>query len=177
MKADLFGILWSTAAIAIVQGAAAKEYPVGVPQQKFGMEISAVYLQPIEMDPPGIMREASQSDIHLEADIRAAKDNKNGFAQGDFIPYLAVTYELINSTTGETQKGELMPMAASDGPHYGDNIKLTGLGKYRLILTVAPPKQNFGRHIDKETGVAPWPGDFTADYEFTYAGIGKKGGY
>ncbi|MGA7658320.1 MAG: iron transporter, partial [Methylocella sp.] len=32
--------------------AEAKEYPVGAPQEKNGLEISAVYLQPIEMDPP-----------------------------------------------------------------------------------------------------------------------------
>ena len=74
-----------------------------------------------------------------------------------------------------------MPMVASDGPHYGDNVKLMGPGKYTLVLTVLPPSQNpqahFGRHVDKETGVAPWFKPFTASYDFTYAGTGKKGGY
>ena len=55
----------------------------GGPQTKSGMEIAAVYLQSIEMDPPGVMRPAAESDVHLESDIKAAKDNKNGFAQGD----------------------------------------------------------------------------------------------
>src|SRR4051794_1380549 len=59
----------------------AKEYPVGKPQSQGGMEVDAVYLQPIEMDPPGMMRDAKDSDVHLEADIKASKDNKNGFAR------------------------------------------------------------------------------------------------
>jgi periplasmic iron binding protein len=53
--------------------AEAKEYPIGTPQEKNGMEIGAVYLQPIEMDPPGVMRPAAESDVHLESDIKAAK--------------------------------------------------------------------------------------------------------
>lgn len=74
-----------------------------------------------------------------------------------------------------------MPMVANDGPHYGDNLKLAGPGKYRLTLTVSPPSANphshFGRHVDKETGVGAWFAPFSADYEFIYAGTGKKGGY
>jgi len=31
--------------------------------------------------------------------------------------------------------------------------------------------------VDKETGVAPWPQPFSVEYEFTFAGVGKKGGY
>jgi uncharacterized protein involved in high-affinity Fe2+ transport len=170
------------AGVVFFRGAAtAKEYPIGAPQTKSGMEIAAVYLQPIEMDPPGVMRSAKDSDLHLESDIKAAKDNKNGFAQGDWIPYLAVDYELSKLDGNETRKGEFMPMVANDGPHYGDNVKMMGPGKYRLTLTIAPPSENqhahFGRHVDKETGVAPWFKSFAVEYEFTYAGIGKKGAY
>src|SRR5947209_14160504 len=82
------------AAALLTTPLAAKEYPIGKPQMKGGMEVAAVYLQPIEMDPPDVMRAAKDSDVHLEADIKAAKDNKNGFAEGDWIPYLAVSYEL-----------------------------------------------------------------------------------
>ena len=170
------------AGVVFCGGAAvAKEYPIGTPQTKNGMEIAAVYLQPIEMEPPGVMRPAAESDVHLESDIKAAKDNKNGFAQGDWIPYLAVAYELTKLDDKQTQKGEFMPMVANDGPHYGENVKLMGPGKYKLILTIAPPDQNphahFGCHVDKETGVAPWFKTFAVEYEFTYAGIGKKGAY
>ncbi len=144
------------------------------------MTIGAVYLQPIEMEPEGMMRAAADSDIHLEADIHAAKGNPNGFAEGDWMPYLVVTYELTKEG-GQTQKGDLMPMVANDGPHYGDNVKLQGPGKYKMKLTIAPPSADphamFGRHVDKETGVGPWFKPFTLDYEFVFAGTGKKGAY
>jgi uncharacterized protein involved in high-affinity Fe2+ transport len=167
------------AAIATV--ATAKEYPIGKPQTASGMEIAAVYLQPIEMDPPGMMRDAAQSDVHLEADIKATKDNVNGFADGEWVPALVVTYELTKVEGGPTVSGSLMPMVANDGPHYGDNVKLAGPGKYRLKLLVKPPgadpHAHFGRHVDKETGVAPWFSPVEVSYEFTFAGTGKKGAY
>ncbi len=163
---------------ALTSSSMAKEYPVGTPQTVAGMEIGAVYLQPIEMAPPGMMHDAKDSDVHLEADIKAAKGNPNGFAQGDWIPYLSVDFELTK-VGGATQKGVFMPMVANDGPHYGENVKMAGPGKYVLKLTVKPPGEHthFGRHIDKETGVAEWFKPFTTEYEFTYAGAGKKGAY
>jgi len=163
--------------------AAAKEYPIGKPHnaEAAGMEVAAVYLQPIEMEPPGMMREAKDSDIHLEADIKALKGNKNGYAEGDWIGYLKITYELTKAGETESIKGDAMPMVASDGPHYGDNVKLHGSGKYKLRFTIAPPGEgehaHFGRHVDKETGVGPWFKPFTVEYDFTYAGTGKKGAY
>ena len=46
---------------------------------------------------------------------------------------------------------------------------------------MAPPgghhQHAFGRHTDKETGVAAWFEPCELTYRFTYAGIGKKGGY
>jgi periplasmic iron binding protein len=170
-----------SAIIGLAATAIAKEYPIGKAQMAAGMEIGAVYLQPIEMEPAGMMRDVKDSDIHLEADIKAAKDNKNGYAQGDWVGYLRVTYELTKAGDDHVLKGELMPMVANDGPHYGDNVKLLGPGKYKLRLTVAPPSANpdahFGRHVDKETGVAPWFDTFSVEYDFTFAGTGKKGAY
>jgi len=159
----------------------ALETPIGKPQVQAGMEIAAVYLQPVPMEPAEMMKAVAESDIHLEADIHAESDNHNGFPDGAWIPYLGVTYEITKQ--GGTQKftGELMPMVANDGPHYGDNVKLSGPGKYVLKLSIAPPgaspQSHFGRHTDKETGVGPWFKPFTVQYDFTYAGIGKKGGY
>jgi periplasmic iron binding protein len=161
--------------------ARALEVPIGKPQVRAGMEVAAVYLQPVTMEPEGMMRRAAESDIHLEADIHAQEKNPNGFADGAWVPYLGVTYELAKE--GSTQKltGTLMPMVASDGPHYGDNVKLAGPGKYTLKLRIVPPGAqhgaHFGRHADKETGVAPWFKPFEVEYTFAYAGIGKKGGY
>ncbi|GHT87485.1 membrane protein [Betaproteobacteria bacterium] len=161
--------------------ALALEYPIGTPQQKEGMEIVAVYLQPIEMEPEGMMAKAAESDIHIEADIHALASNVNGFEEGAWIPYLTIKYEITKVDAEFKITGEFMPMVANDGPHYGDNLKLAGPGKYRVKYTILPPSEtphvHFGRHTDRATGVRPWFKPFTVDYEFTYVGIGKKGGY
>ena len=154
---------------------------VGEPQFGGGLEVVAVYLQPIEMDPPGMMRAAAESDVHLEADIHALADNPNGLAEGEWAPYLLVRYRLAKEGSSAEISGEMMPMVASDGPHYGDNIKLDGPGRYRLTLTVLPPSADpaghFGRHTDRETGVNDWFAPFDLTYDFVFAGVGKKGSY
>ena len=171
----------AVAAASAAFAATAAEYPISKQAIRGGMEIGTVYLQPITMDPEGMMRKASDSDIHLEADIHAVKNNPTGFAEGDWMPYLQVHYVLTKPGSNYSQKGDLMAMVANDGPHYGDNVKLAGPGKYHLKLIVEPPMQTghmaFGRHIDKETGVGPWFKPFTLEYDFPFAGIGKKGGY
>jgi len=165
---------WPIASLAL-------EYPIGKPQQRAGMEIAAVYLQPVAMEPEGMMRNASESDVHMEADIHALANNTNGFAEGAWIPYLQVRYEIQKLNGSAKISGDFMPMVASDGPHYGDNIKLAGPGRYRVKYTISPPGAqggaHFGRHVDRQTGVRPWFKPFEVEYEFTYAGIGKKGGY
>ena len=170
--------------LLVMQPAAALEYPAGEPAKRFGMEIAAVYLQPVDMAPQGMMRAARQSDIHLEADIRALAHNPNGFAEGDWIPYLGVHYELVNRSTHTRISGDLLPMVANDGPHYGDNVKLKGPGKYHLKYTIYPPLaeenpdgRHFGYHTDRLTGVRPWFKAFTVEFDFVYAGVGKRGGY
>lgn len=169
----------AVAGLVAVSSASALEYPIGKPQIKDGMEVSAVYLQPVPMEPAGMMRAVRDSDIHLEADIRAQSDNANGFADGAWMPYLDVRYQIVKQGSAQPLQGALMPMVANDGPHYGDNVKLQGPGKYRLTLTVSPPgaASHFGRHTDKETGVAPWFKPFSLEYDFTFTGLGKKGGY
>ncbi|MCJ2121518.1 iron transporter [Methylobacterium sp. J-077] len=175
--------LAACALVATAGAALAKEVPIGPHVTQNGLEVAAVYLQPIEMDPPGMMRAAAQSDLHLETDIRAAKDNRNGFAEGDWVPALDVRFEAVkldgDKPTDQKVSGALMPMVANDGPHYGDNVKLFGPGRYRLKVTVAPPGKDshFGRHVDKETGVGPWFEPFDVTQDFTFAGIGKKGAY
>ncbi|MFA7438697.1 iron transporter, partial [Castellaniella sp.] len=63
----------------------------------------------------------------------------------------------------------------------GDNVKLEGPGKYQLTLVIGSPataaNHLFGRHVDKETGVAPWFETFEVQRDFVFAGTGKKGGY
>ena len=172
---------WIAVALCLFSGVAlAKEIPIGKHAVQQGLDVGAVYLQPIEMEPAGMMRKAADSDIHLEADIKATKDNRNGMADGDWVPALEVRYELTKlDGTPEPIRGTMMAMVANDGPHYGDNVKLAGPGKYRLKLTISPPGPNshFGRHVDKETGVGEWFKPFDVTQEFTFAGTGKKGAY
>ena len=173
----LFLPLASLLAASLVQ---AREYPVGEPQQCAGMEVGAVYLQPIEMDPPGMMRPTAESDVHLEADISALENNPYGFQEGSFVPYLNISYRLRKVGSEQELRGDFHAMVANDGPHYGDNLKLLGPGQYQLDYLISAPGGShtmFGRHTDKETGVAPWFAPCELSYRFTYVGIGKKGGY
>jgi uncharacterized protein involved in high-affinity Fe2+ transport len=169
----------SLALLLLAPLAHAKEYPIGEPQLCPGLEVGAVYLQPIEMEPAGMMRATADSDVHLEADIRATADNRLGFQEGSFVPYLNVSFNLRRAGAPDEINGDFHAMVANDGPHYGNNVKLAGPGKYRLTFTVLPPNghASLGRHTDKETGVAPWFERCELHYEFIYAGIGKKGGY
>jgi uncharacterized protein involved in high-affinity Fe2+ transport len=90
-----------------------------------------VYLQPIEMDPPGMMRPAVDSDVHLESDISALPNNSNGFQEGSFVPYLNVSFTLRKDGSDKALSGDFHAMVANDRPHYGDNLKLSGPGKYQ----------------------------------------------
>ncbi|MBW7923850.1 MAG: iron transporter [Burkholderiaceae bacterium] len=182
--AALAGPLLLSPLLLFASTASALEYPIGSPRNAAGMEIGAVYLQPIDMEPEGHMRKAADSDLHLEADIHALSTNVNGFPEGAWIPFLLVRYEITKAGSSETIRGDMMPMVASDGPHYGDNVKLLGPGKYHVKYTVFPPNapenalgMHFGRHTDRATGVRPWFRPFELEWDFTYAGIGKKGGY
>jgi len=162
------------AALTVPVGAA--EVPIGAAVEKNGMEIGAVYLQPVVMAPmlPG-MRPA---DVHLEADIHALKGNPNGFGPGDWVPYLGIVYRVAKEGSAWVASGAFMPMVAADGPHYGANVKLDGPGRYKLTFHIAPPPyQGFYRHTDEETGVAPWWAPFDVEWEFVFAGTGKKGSY
>ncbi len=164
--------------VLIPSMALADDVQIGKATQKNGMEIAAVYIQPVKMEPEHSTT-SDKADIHLEADIAALKDNPHGFAEGSWVPYLNIRYQITQEKTGWKKEGVLMPMVASDGPHYGDNVALNGAGNYTLIFSFTPPEgHSFMRHVDKETGVAPWWEPFTLNYDFAWIGsTGKKGGY
>lgn len=149
-----------------------REYPIGEPIEIEGMNIAAVYLQPVTMEPAqkaGLA--ADKSDVHLEADISALENNALGFGAGEFVPYLTVKFKLVNKDTGETQEGSFMPMNAGDGSHYGANIKMMGAGNYALTYIIdSPEKQDFLIHTDKATGVPGkyWKKAIEAAYEFSF---------
>ena len=142
-----------------------------------GMDIAAVYIQPVMMQPmlPGMDKHA---DIHLEADISATADNIHGFSAGDWMPYLTITYAISKVDGDWKTVGTFMPMAAADGPHYASNIKLDGAGKYHLSYHIEPAtRAGFYRHTDKETGIPEWWAPIDLEWDFVFAGFGKKGGY
>lgn len=170
---------------ALVSTAMAKEHPMGPAQEVEGMEIASVYLQPITMDMP-IGLAADQADAHIELDLHATMDNKNALAEGWWVPYLSISYDLekINNRTKKvlsSQSGEMMPMLASDGPHYGANVKLMGPGLYRIKYHIDPPSSksasHLPRHIDKETAAPEWFAPIDLEWQFPWAGPGEKGSY
>lgn len=157
------------------------------------LNVGAVYLQPITMAPADMMLPRKQADIHLEVDIHAKQHLKaRGFAPGDWLPNAIVNYSIQKigdakplpcggmSHMHEMHTNcQLMPMAASDGVHYGDNIKLDGLGFY-IVTIEAHSDPHFGWHTDTESKVlgtefVDW--HFTQRYLFKWTGIGKIGGY
>lgn len=155
----------------------AAEVAIGNPVEKNGMNVAAVYLQSVKMAPmlPGMDK---PTDIHLEADIHAVRGNEQGFRDEAWIPYLTITYHIEKVGSEWKTTGAFMPMCANDGPHYGDNVKLDGPGKYRLTYEIMPPAYNgFFHHVDKETGTKEWWEPFQVTWDFAYVGVGKKGGY
>lgn len=119
-----------------------------------------------------------EGDIHLEAAVMATDDNDWGFPRGAWVPYLRIHYSVTKTGDDYATEGVLIPMAANDGPHYGNNVKLDGPGKYTLQLRVSPPDGSvFMRHFDRETGVDSWWETFAIERQFTFIGVGKKGGY
>jgi uncharacterized protein involved in high-affinity Fe2+ transport len=98
------------------------------------------------------MPPASDSDMHFEIDIKTTEKAKEiGFAADQFLPYLKITPKLTEKNTGEVvELGTLMPMIASDGPHYGNNISLKP-GLYTVELTIQSPADDFMLHTGKDT--------------------------
>lgn len=158
------------------------------------LSVGTVYLQAINMAPTGMMRARDKSDIHLEMDLHAKANLKSrGFAPGDWLPNAQVTYTIqkvgSNSpltcgtdkvTNKPITKCKLMAMVASDGAHYGDNVKLDGPGFYVATFDAHTNPMQFGWHTDTDSKVlgteyVDWK--FKQSYVFKYSGIGKKGGY
>jgi uncharacterized protein involved in high-affinity Fe2+ transport len=62
-------------------------------------------------------------------------------------------------------------MNASDGPHYGANLKLDGAGTYKVKFIIRSPEdQGFLLHVDQETGVPGrfWNQPLVAEWDFDF---------
>lgn len=150
------GSMSGSAASAAAPGDAAgfTEYPIFEDEKVAFLNVSAVYFQPVPMS-PGQEQIDKENEIHLEADI-SALENKLGYGTGDWVPYLTIDYLVSDKDGKEVSKGTFMPMSASDGPHYGANIKMGESGSYKLKFTIhSPAEKGYLIHSDSETG----PGD------------------
>lgn len=145
-------------AAADAAGAGFEEFPIWEDEELGNlMNVNGVYFQPVPMSDGNNYEDFN---LHFEADI-SALENTLGYGVGDWIPYLTVDYEIINSKGESAAKGTFMPMSASDGPHYGANIKLADADTYSVKLTVhSPAENNYLLHLDGETG----PGGTWDDY-------------
>jgi uncharacterized protein involved in high-affinity Fe2+ transport len=177
MRKRFTGLFMGLSALALAFPALAAEHGIGKPLVTDGMIMRPVYLQSVEMAPvmPGLNK---NTDVHLELDIHADKNNKQGFDPGAWIPYLTVSYVITKQGSDWMNFGSLMAMVANDGPHYGANVALDGPGKYHVSFKILPPPyQAFYRHTTKDTGVPAWWSPIRHSWDFTYVGVGKKGGY
>lgn len=157
-------------ALVSVPAGAVQEFYVGEPVVKDGMQIVPNYLTGVEMDRMPQGAGMGKDSVHLEADVHATKDEKHGFAEDAWIPYLDIHYELTKDGDRTYKKtGILFPMIAKDGPHYANNADMAGPGTYHLTYTIWPPTSHgFMRHVDKASGVPEWWKPITANWTFTY---------
>ena len=139
------------AAPAPGEDAGFEEQPLGDDVTVGPLKVGGVYFQPVDMEPE-VGTPAADSSMHLEADIHAVKDNNLGFGTGDFVPGLTVDYTIADKSGNVVQQGTLMPMNASDGPHYGLNLPKLDAGTYDVTFTIKPPS-GWLLHTDKTTGV------------------------
>lgn len=154
-----------------VTAAQAREYPIGGPVQAHDMEIASSYLTDVMVMPmpAGMIDNTKPDTIHLETDVHATADNVWGYPDGAWVPYLDIGYVLTKDGTPWKAEGKMHFMTAKDGPHYADNVKMDGAGRYTVVLTYSSPEQNgFLHHVDKETGTPGFWQPFTEKFNFAY---------
>ena len=147
----------AVAAPAPGEEAGFEEFPIGDDIEVGPLNVGGVYFQPVDMEPAGMGLAAADSDMHIEADI-SALENDLGYGKGDFVPALTVNYTITHvdgAKKGQVaSSGTFMPMNASDGPHYGANIKLPEAGTYKVRFEIHSPEENgYFLHTDAATGV------------------------
>ena len=157
--------LFSIVAVA----AHAKEYYVGGPDYKGDMEIVSSYLLGVQMSPMPPDMPMGPGVIHLEVDLHATANNRWGYPDQAWIPYVKISYALTKEGTNWSHNGVLLPMSANDGPHYADSLAMDGPGRYHVLYTFEPPSVNgYYRHTDAATGIPPWWKPFKENFSFGY---------
>ncbi len=126
------------------------EIPIFEDEEVGFMNVSAVYFQPVPMTNGN--EDIENFNLHLECDVSALQ-NDLGYGTGDWVPYLTVDYKVTGTDGTDAASGTFMVMSASDGPHYGANIKLDKADTYTLTFTFHSPEENgYLIHTDAETG-------------------------
>ena len=127
------------------------EYPIFEDEEIGFLNVSAVYFQPVPMSEGN--ENIEDFDIHLECDV-SALENDLGYGLGDWVPYLTVDYVVTSETDSSVAaEGTFMVMSASDGPHYGANIKLDKADTYKVKFIFHSPGENgYLIHLDGTTG-------------------------
>lgn len=142
------------------------EYPIFEDEEVGFMNVSAVYFQPVPMTNGN--ENIEDFNIHLECDVSALQ-NDLGYGTGDWVPYLTVDYKVVGSDSSTAAEGTFMVMSASDGPHYGANIKLDKADTYSVTFTFHSPEENgYLIHTDAETGPGGTFDEFFADGNLSY---------
>lgn len=170
MKLPAVTILAATGVLVLATSAEAREYPIGGPVYAHDMEIASSYLVGVKMAPMPPGAAMGEDTVHLETDVHATADNQWGFSDGEWIPYLTISYELTKKGDANyRQVGTMRAMTARDGAHYANNVKMDGPGTYTVVLNYVSPQSNgFLHHVDKETGVPAWWGPFSETFTFDY---------
>ena len=106
---------------------------------------------------------------HLACQVRARGGNVYGFRNGEWVPGLRIRFTLTHQGSGTAVEGDLFPMVARDGPHYGINLHMLGEGEYTLVFHIRPPKATVLTRVTGDpAGVAAWWKPFDVKAEFTY---------
>lgn len=131
------------------------EFNIGDEQEVGPLVVAGVYFQPVDMLPAGNSLSKEEADCHIEADIVASAEGASlGYGVGDFVPWLTVKAYVQKKGSDKVQEIAFMPMNATDGPHYGANMKFEeGLGIYSVKFEIKAPGNDYLLHVDKETGV------------------------
>ena len=145
------------------------EIPIFEDEEVGFLNVSAVYFQPVPMAPS--QENIEGFDMHLECDV-SAMENDLGYGLGEWVPYLTVDYDVVGSDGSTAASGTFMVMSASDGPHYGANIKLPNADTYSLTFTFHSPADNgYLIHSDSETG----PGGVLEDIDWSTMKVTYEG--
>jgi periplasmic iron binding protein len=139
-----------------------RERPIGVDVVKNHLRIAASWYPAVRV---AGARAPAKDEIDLVAHVHATEGNPNGFAKGEWLPYLSIKYTLTPAT-GPPVTGTFRPLLAAEGPRYVARITPPGPGKFRLTFRLVPPSIDVvGRLDDPASGVAPWWEPFEAVFD------------